>query len=157
MGFATFFLLAWLIIAIFIVMQKKLSISENTFVFLFMLIVVINVSWISIEELKLIHLTKRGIAYTAFLLDRSVIIPMVVLIQLNILERSNTFTKKIFTIVTAVIVMLGLSFLSNYFTITIYTKWNYGYDVIYYFFLLLLALFLFKSFRKISKNVVEFS
>lgn len=157
MGFAIFFFLAWLISGVFLILQKKLSIVENTFVFLITVIVIINVSWISIEEMKLIQLTKSSIGFTGYILNRSVIIPMLVILQLNILERSKTFFKKVLIMVFTVIIMLGLSFISNYFNITEYTKWNYGYDVIYYLLLQLIANFSYKFFRKVTEKVVEYS
>ncbi|MDQ0201551.1 hypothetical protein [Neobacillus ginsengisoli] len=157
MGFAVFFFLSWLIVAIFIVMQKRLSIVENTFVFLILLIVTINVSWIAGDELKLIIRTKSSMNYTAYLLNRSIIMPMVLITQLNMLQRCKTVTMKILNIVSAVIIMLGLSVLSNIFNIEKYTKWNYGYDVVYFVILLLIAYSSYKAIRKASQNVVEYS
>lgn len=85
MGFVVFFFVAWLVVSIFSLIKKKLSIIENTFVFLIILILSINFSWIVIEEWKLISLSKKGFEYTGYLLNRSVILPMLILIQINLL------------------------------------------------------------------------
>jgi hypothetical protein len=138
-------------------MQKRLSMVENTFVFLILLIVIINVSWITIEELKLIIRTNSSINYTAYLLNRSVIMPMVLITQLNMLQRCQTITMKVLNIVSTVIIMLGLRVLSNYFNIEKYTKWSYGYDFVYFVILLLIAYFSYKAIRKASQNVVKYT
>jgi hypothetical protein len=157
MGFSIFFFLAWLIIGIFFIIRKELSIVENTLIFLISLIVIINVSWISTEEMKMINLTKSGINYTAYLLNRSIILPLLLLLQLNILLKSKTFTKKVLIIFTSLIVMLGLSVLSTYFNITNYTKWNLFYDGIYYLILQLIAYYSYRLFKKVNENVVGYS
>ncbi|MCL6573235.1 MAG: hypothetical protein K6T88_16380 [Bacillus sp. (in: Bacteria)] len=157
MGFSILFLLTWLFSALFVVIQKKLSIIENTFIFLLILIVGINFSWITIEEMKLITLSKNGLDYTAFLLNQSVLFPMLLLIQLNLLQRSKTVRKTIIITFSSVGIMLGISFLLTFYNVTDYTKWNYGYDAIYYFGLHLIAFYSYKSFRKVTKSVVEYS
>lgn len=91
MGFVTFFFLTWLFVLIFAFIRKKLTIVENTLVFLIILIVSINFSWIIIDEMKLITLTKNGFDYTGYLLNRSIIIPILLLIQLNLLGFSQHF------------------------------------------------------------------
>lgn len=63
MGFVVFFFLTWLFVSIFAAMPKKLTFVENTLVYLVILIVSINFSWIVIEELKLMSLTKNGFNY----------------------------------------------------------------------------------------------
>ncbi|AGK53672.1 hypothetical protein [Bacillus sp. 1NLA3E] len=157
MGFAIFFFLAWLIIGTFFMIRKELSIVENTLIFLISLIVIINVSWISTEEMKMINLTKSSINYTAYIFNRSIILPLLLLVQLNILLKSKTFTKKVLIIFTSLMVMLGLSVLSTYFNLTNYIKWNLFYDGIYYLILQLIAYYSYRLFKKVNKNVVEYS
>ena len=157
MGFAIFFFLAWLIIGTFFMIRKELSIVENTLIFLISLIVIINFSWISTEEMKMINLTKSSINYTAYIFNRSIILPLLLLLQLNILLKSKTFTKKVLIIFTSLMVMLGLSVLSTYFNITNYIKWNLFYDGIYYLILQLIAYYSYRLFKKVNKNVVGYS
>lgn len=157
MGFSIFFFLAWGIVGIFFMIRKELSIVENTLIFLISLIVIINVSWIITEEMKMINLTKSGIDYTAYLLNRSIILPLLLLLQLNILLKSITFTKKVLIIFTSLIVMLGLSVLSTYFNITNYIKWNLFYDGIYYLILQLITYYSYRLFKKVNKNEVGYS
>lgn len=157
MGFAIFFFLAWLVMGIFIVIHKELSIVENTFIFLIVLIVIINVSWISIEEMKMINLTKNSINYTAYLINRSIILPLLLILQLNILLKSKTIITKVLTIITSLMIILGLSVLSNYFQITNYLKWNFVNDVIYFLILQLIAFYSYRLFKRVTKKVVGYS
>ncbi|MGY0693951.1 hypothetical protein ACW2QC_14370 [Virgibacillus sp. FSP13] len=155
MGFAVFFLASWLITAIFVIMAKKLSLIENTAVYLFLLIITINVSWIIIEELKLIKETEEGIKFAAYLLNRSVIIPMTLITQLNFLHRSNTVLRFILTTAVSLIILLGLRALSIYFDIITYLKWNFGYDIIYFVILHLITYYAYQLFQYLARNEVE--
>ncbi|QGQ44563.1 hypothetical protein [Metabacillus sediminilitoris] len=155
MGFVIFFFISWLIATILAVIQKKLSLAENTFVFLIILIFNINFSWIVVEELKLITYSKDGFDYTAFLLNRSVMIPLLLVILVNLFQfRKSTMNRIILILVTEAI-LLCFSILSTYFKITEYTSWNYLYDAIYYLFLQLIAVFSYKLFVRNSQNVVS--
>ncbi|MGJ9384900.1 hypothetical protein [Salipaludibacillus sp. CF4.18] len=155
MGITVFFFASWLVCVAFAVMPKKLSLVENTFVYLIILIVSINFSWIIIEEFKLITLTKNGVDYTAYILNRSVIIPMLIIMQLNLIQKSNSGAKSAIIVISTVAIMLGLSFLSTQFNITTNKKWNFGYDGIYFLTLHLIGYYVFKMFRKIAYHEVN--
>ncbi|WP_026702751.1 hypothetical protein [Salibacterium aidingense] len=77
MAFAVFFLASRLLNTLFIRMEKTLSLTENTFVFMIILVININWDWIVYEEMDRVNITEDGLNYTAFLLFRSIIIPMV--------------------------------------------------------------------------------
>jgi hypothetical protein len=156
MGLVVFFFIAWLVISLFAVIKKKLTLAENTLIFLVILIVSINFSWIVIEELRLIKRTQESLEYTAYLLNRSVIIPMLILIQLNLLLWSKTMMMKITLIVSIVIIMTGVSILSSFFDITEYNHWHYWYDGIYFFIVNCIAIISYKFFTRASRNVVSF-
>ncbi|MFB4166075.1 hypothetical protein ACE1TI_20350 [Alteribacillus sp. JSM 102045] len=147
MAFSVFFLASWLVISLFLVMKKKLSIIENTFVFMVILVININWSWIIEEELNLIQLTEEGMDFTAFLLFRSIIIPMI----LNLIHLSNTLLVSI----VSLIILLFLAFLSTTFNMTNYINWNLGYDAIYYIILHVISYYTHKLFQKISNNEVR--
>ncbi|WP_174613457.1 hypothetical protein [Virgibacillus ihumii] len=157
MEFAVFFLASWLITAIFVIMPKKLSIIENTITFLLLLIITINISWIIIEELKLIKQTQEGIKYVVYLLNRSVIIPMTLITQLNVLHQSNSVARFILTTAVSLIFLLGLRALSVYFDIIGYLKWNFGYDILYFIILHLIAYYAHQLFRRLTRSEVEVS
>ncbi|WEG14708.1 hypothetical protein PU629_10315 [Pullulanibacillus sp. KACC 23026] len=154
MGIAVFFFMTWLVCTLFAIIQKKLSIVENTFIFLFLLVININFSWIIAEEMKRIKLPTNGMDYTAYLLNRSVIIPILGLILLNIAS-CKIYSKTLITFA----VVLGVSFcsglISEYFKITHYTRWDLRYDLLYYFVLYLVTYYVYKWFKKVSYNEVE--
>ncbi|UCZ54885.1 hypothetical protein LGQ02_09130 [Bacillus shivajii] len=155
MGITIFFFASWLVCVAFAVMPKKLSLVENTFVYLIILIVSINFSWIIIEEFKFITLTEDGLDYTAHILNRSVILPMLIIMQLNLIQKSNSVAKSVVIVISTVAIMLGLSFLSTQLNITTHEKWNFGYEVIYFLTLHLIGYYVLKAFRKIAYSEVK--
>jgi hypothetical protein len=157
MGFVVFFFLTWLVVSLFAVIKKKLTFVENTLIFLIILIISINFSWIVMEELKLIKLTQVSLEYIAYLLNRSVIIPILVLIQVNLLQWSKTMMMKIAVIVSVVILITGISFLSNFYGITEFKHWHYWKDGIYFFILNFIGIISYKLFARVSRNVGSYS
>ncbi|UOR13357.1 hypothetical protein [Halobacillus amylolyticus] len=157
MGFAVFFFVAWLITALFFVTQKKLSITENTFVFMFILVISINWTWIIYEGLKYIKITEQPMNYTAFLFFRSLIIPMLLVMQLNMIHKTKTFARSVLIAMVSIGILLLLTGLSLYFDLTKYVKWNIGYDILYFSALHLIAYYSHQIFRKITYREVSYS
>ncbi|WP_085522514.1 hypothetical protein [Tuberibacillus sp. Marseille-P3662] len=157
MGFAVFCLASWLIIVIFALIPKKFSIVENTFVFLILLILTINVSWIVFEEMSLIKETQEGMKHVSFLLNRSVIIPMTLITQLNLVYRTKTFTGSLLTMMASLVFLLIMRGFSLYFNIITYVKWNFGYDVIYLIVMYVITFFALYLFRKLTHGEVDVS
>ncbi|UOQ92586.1 hypothetical protein MUO14_19380 [Halobacillus shinanisalinarum] len=157
MGFAVFFFIAWLITALFFVIQKKLSITENTFVFMLILVISINWTWIIYEGFKFIKITEQPMDYTAFLFFRSVIIPVLLIMQLNMIHKSKTFASSALITMTSIVILLLITGLSNYFDLTKYVKWNIGYDALYFSALHFIAYYSHQIFRKITHREVSYS
>jgi hypothetical protein len=156
MGFSIFFLVAFLISATFVVMKKELSIVENTFVYMVILAISINASWIVDEELKLINVSEDSVKYAVFLLIRSVITPMILVVQLNMLQRFNTRVQTFLVTVVSLSTLVLLRGLSSYFDILHYSKWNHGFDVIYFALLQLIAFYSYKFIHKIGEREVNY-
>ncbi|GAA0315455.1 hypothetical protein GCM10008967_02520 [Bacillus carboniphilus] len=154
MGFATFFFISWIVIAVFAVMPKQLKMTETSFVYLVILIVSINMSWIVAEELKFIKITDKGIDYTAYLLNRSIINPVVLILFLNVIIKQRKLVKKLLYIGSSSIILTIISYLSTFFQITEFIKWNVVYEFFYYFILSLLALFARSLYEKVSMKEV---
>ncbi|RYG72512.1 hypothetical protein EU245_09920 [Lentibacillus lipolyticus] len=155
MAFSIFFFLAWLFVSIFTVMQKRLTLVENTFVFLIILVVSINFSWIIGDELKWITIKKEALPYTAYLLNRSIIIPVLLLIQLNISMARDSIGWKIITILSTVVVLTGANYLLTVLNVATYKNWNPGFDAIYFIFLSLVAFLFYKIIENASEKVVN--
>ncbi|HSU79469.1 MAG TPA: hypothetical protein VLK78_03570 [Candidatus Angelobacter sp.] len=155
MGISVFFFITWLICTFFAVIEKKLSLIENTFIFLLVLVININYSWIIIEELKRITLTTNGLEFTAYLLHRSIMTPMLAITILNMVCAAHERGKSILYFVVFLALSFGISLLQEYFHITVYTHWDFRYDLIYYFVLYLIAYYAYKLFRRATYNEVE--
>jgi hypothetical protein len=155
MGFSAFFLVSWLACASLIVIRKKLTIIENTLIYLIILILSINFSWIIIEEMKLINLTKNPIDYLAYLLHRSVITPMILVIQLNLFQRSESLINKILVIISSLSILLLSSFYQTHFNILEYKHWNFFYELLYFLSLYVLIFIIYKLFKRATEKEVS--
>ncbi|SFD43841.1 hypothetical protein SAMN05216238_101339 [Lentibacillus persicus] len=155
MAFAIFFFLAWFFISLFAVMQKRLSIVENTFVFLIILIISINFSWIVGDELKLIKQPEEPLPYIAYLLNRSIIIPVLILIQLKVFVRYDTFLWKTASILVAVLMLTDINYLLTALNVAEYTHWHSAFDAIYFLLLNLAALFAYRMINRASEKAVN--
>lgn len=157
MGFVVYFFVAWLVISIFTIIKKRLSIVENTLVFLIILILSINFSWIVNEELKLVTISKKGLDYTAFLLNRSIIIPIMIVIHVNLLKWCRTLVMKTVVILSTIAVLTSLSIFNNLMNMSKYSNWNFGFDAIFFMLLCFIAIFSYKLYAKVTLNAVDYS
>ncbi|WP_456276353.1 hypothetical protein [Bacillus sp. AK128] len=155
MEFVAFFFISWLVISLFGVMKKETNLIENTFIFLLILVININFSWIINDEWGLISNTKKAFPYIAFLLNRSIIIPLLILIQLNVLLMAKKLVKRIIILISTVILLDGLSLLSIRLNVIEFKEWNLWYESAYFFSLCLLSILCFKFFTKVSKREVK--
>lgn len=155
MEFVVFFFLTWLVISIQFVINKKIHLVESTFVFLIILIVSINFSWIIIDELFLIKVSKKMLPYLAYLLNRSIIIPILILIHLNLIIISKSPIMKYILWFSSVWIFIVISFLASNLDIIEFRKWTYWYEAIYYFCLNIIAFLAYKFIHNISRNVVR--
>src|SRR4051812_32967080 len=108
MGFAFYFFISWLITVIFTVMKKRLTFVENSFVFLLMLIISINFSWIISAELKLVILSKEPLDYTAFMINRSIGIPFIIVVTINFMKSVNSIGKSLIIMVCSILIQVIL-------------------------------------------------
>lgn len=155
MGFAIIFFASWLITALFVVMKKKLSFIENSFVILFALIISINWSWFIYEEWKLVEISSQPLNHTAFLISRSITIPLIIVTTMNLLDAASSAVKSFMIILFSVFILALLVVISNYFNITNAIRWNFIYDILYLISLNLITYFFLFYFRKLSQIEVK--
>lgn len=155
MEFVVYFFLVWLYVSIFAVIDKRLNIVENTFVYLIILIISINYSWFVIDEFSVISLSEKKAPYIAYLINRSVGIPMLSLIFVNVFTRTPTLIQKAMLFVSSVIILVALASISTNLNITKYLNWNYWFDFIYYFILMICAIVAYKIIHRVMRGVVE--
>lgn len=130
MGFVVLFAMAWLTIFTFYAMDKSLSIAENAFVYLVILTIDINISWIIEEELKLVELTKNGLSYAGYILCRSIVVPMIFVIMFNAVYNAKSTAMAIVSMGTALAIILALNGLMLAYGIFHYKHWTIFYDAI---------------------------
>ncbi|PFN98685.1 hypothetical protein COJ85_20120 [Bacillus sp. AFS076308] len=138
MAFSITFFIAWICITAFYAMKKPYSKWENSALLFCLFIVNVNWSWITVDELKFITYSKDPLDFSAYIINRSIIIPMLVMIGINRISRSKTVLMKVvgmfissFVLILIKIVLLRLGAIS-------FHRWNLFYDYVY--FLLLHAL-----------------
>jgi hypothetical protein len=152
MGFAFYFFISWLITVIFTVMKKRLTFVENSFVFLLMLIISINFSWIISAELKLVILSKEPLDYTAFMINRSIGIPFIIVVTINLMKSVNSIGKSLIIMVCSILIQVILVKLGTNFEVTNRENWNILYDIIYFALLHLFAVYSLKFFQKLKQS-----
>ncbi|SFK11334.1 hypothetical protein SAMN04487936_107159 [Halobacillus dabanensis] len=155
MAFTLFFFGSWLVLTLFTIIPKKLAFTENTFVFLILLVISINWTWIIYEEFKFIESTETPMDYAAFLMFRSIIIPIVIITQLNISALARSRTLSLWTIVLSTACLLLFTFFSLHFGMIKYVNWNIAYDALYYLALHGIAYVTLKIFQTIQMNEVN--
>jgi len=147
MGFVFFFLVSWLVLVWFAVMKKSYSFVENTFAYLLILVISVNWSWIVYEELKLVELSRQPLEYWAFLIHRSVGIPLIVVIAANYIRTASSFGAAALRTALSVAVLFGLTLMGPVFGITKYARWNIAYDALYFLSLHLVAYYALEYFH----------
>ncbi|MBX0358295.1 hypothetical protein [Halobacillus sp. Nhm2S1] len=157
MAFTVFFVCAWLIVSIFTIIPKRLTIIENSFIFLTTSVISINWTWIINEELKYVKITEDPTNYAGFLFFRSVIIPTLLMVQLNIYSASSSTMKKGLVIAASVLCLLLLTILSRVLEVSTYKDWSLVFDVVYYVFLHFISIGVWRLIRKSTHNEVKHS
>jgi hypothetical protein len=148
MGFVVIFAAAWLSVFILYSMDKSLSILENTFIYLIILTIGINISWIVAEEFKLMEITKDELLYAGFILYRSLIIPMIYVILMNAVFKVRTVSRALLSAGVALGAILALNGILLFYRILQYEKWNLFYDAVQFLLLQVFIYALVKLYRK---------
>ncbi|MRX73456.1 hypothetical protein GJU40_15030 [Bacillus lacus] len=155
MGFEVFFFASWLAVSYFLLMKKRLSFQENAFVLMLCLIVNIQYTWIVFEEFERIQSSQDPFQYIAFLMNRSVIFPLVITILMNAAFSMKSLNKRILILALSVAVLTALSALSLLFEIISFSHWNLLYDAIYFTLLNIAVYFGLRGFHSLEKKGVR--
>lgn len=148
MGFVLIFALTWLAVFIIYGMYKKLSVLENTFVYLVVLILGINIAWIVAEELKLTSITKDGLLFAGYVLYRSVLIPLIYVVLMNMVFRFQSAAGRLLCAGGAVVLLLALDGVMLACEVIRYLKWNLWLEAIEIVVLQLVTYLLLRLYRK---------
>ncbi|MGM0775818.1 MAG: hypothetical protein ACQEXE_04350 [Bacillota bacterium] len=155
MGFVLLVFLAWLVLVLFTSMNKKLTFIENTFVYLSAMVIHINYTWIVYEELNVAHISQQILNNSAFLIHRSITLPITLAITLNLIRTGDSLGSKFIKVAVSVAFLVSAVMIARYFGIVDYKKWNIGYEIIYLFLLHLVVQFLLKYFGQLKTRGVN--
>ncbi|RBP95954.1 hypothetical protein DFO70_102281 [Cytobacillus firmus] len=155
MGFVLIIFLAWLVLMLFTSMNKKLTFIENTFVYLVALVINVNFTWIVYEELNMAKISQQILDNSAFLIHRSITLPLTVAITLNLFRTAPSFGSKFLKTILSVLFLVLAVVIARYFDIVDYRKWNIGYEIIYLFLLHLVVQSLLKYFGQLKTRGVK--
>jgi hypothetical protein len=134
--------IAWLGITIFYAMKKPLSKIEISAIIFFVFIFDINLSWITNDELKYITYSKVPLNYTAYIIHRTFITPVFIVIGMNCISRNSMVLKKIIAIFISSFVLVLIKIVLLKFDVVYFHQWNLIYDFLYYVLLHLLGYFI---------------
>lgn len=155
MGFVLLVFLAWLVLVLFTSLNKKLTFMENTFVYLSAMVIHINYTWIVYEELNVAHISQQILNNSAFLIHRSITLPITLAITLNLIRTGDSLGSKFIKVAVSVAFLVAAVMIARYFGIVDYKKWNIGYEIIYLFLLHLVVQFLLKYFGQLKTRGVN--
>lgn len=128
MGFVVIFSATWLAVLAFYMMNKSLSFMDNTVVLLMALILGVNLSWLIIEEFQWVQLTKDPPLYTGYLLNRTLLQPLILVLWINYMVLKKTTEAYFFATLACTGLLLGFNSLAEYYQIYRYVQWNVLYD-----------------------------
>ncbi|MEH7746964.1 hypothetical protein V7659_18260 [Neobacillus drentensis] len=149
MAFSIIVYLAWLIISIFYAMKKPFSKIEISAIIFFIFIIDINRSWITNDELKYITYSKVPLNYTAYIIHRTFIIPVFIVLGMSSIPRNSTVLKKISAILISSFVLVLIKIVLLKLDVVYFHQWNLIYDYLYYVLLHLLGYFILNCYNSL--------
>ncbi len=146
--------IAWLGISVFYAMKKTYSKFENSALLFCVFIFDINRSWIISDELKIIEYSTSPLEYTVYIIHRTFITPLLILIGLNRVQRNSHFLIKGIAILISSFVLILIKIVLLSFDVLTFHQWNLFYDYLYYVFLHILGYFVLYGYKSfVSKGV----
>jgi hypothetical protein len=132
MAFSIIFFIGWICITAFYAMKKPYSKWENSALLFCLFIVNVNWSWMTVDEWRFITYSKNPLDFSAYIINRSMIIPMLVVIGINRIPRSQTVLKKVVGILISSIVLILIKIVLLKLGAISYHRWNLAYDYVYF-------------------------
>lgn len=154
MKFTFFFLVVWLVASLFAVLKKNLTIADNTFVYLVILIFNIHYAWLLEGEWKLIKITTNHLYFISYTLFWYIAIPFVLLIFLNAISKRKSLFRTMLSACVSIMFLLIMTAICNHYEIISYKKWSLAYDGIYFIALHIIAAYFCKIYRKLAYREV---
>ncbi|MFS0634928.1 hypothetical protein AB1K84_03410 [Mesobacillus foraminis] len=132
MAFSIVFFIALVCITTFNAMNRQYSKMENSALILSVFILNINWSWIINFELQYITYSESPLNFAAYVIHRTIIIPLLVVIGLNSIPQAASMGRKLFTVLISSFVLLLVIMVLQKFEVMKYENWNAIYSYLYY-------------------------
>jgi hypothetical protein len=142
--------LTFLISYITFFIKKKYSFLHNAILFMVMAIITKNYMTVTSMELKLIKHTEEYSLFLFLILHREIIIPLLILIYVNLRFRNATLPWAIFLFILILSLMQTMTYLTTYFEVVEFIKWNMFYALLANIAFMLIGLGISKSLVAIS-------
>jgi hypothetical protein len=120
--------------------KKKLTVLQNSIIFMVLTMVTTNFITIVVLNLKLVKTTENPFLFIVIPLYRDLIVPLLVLIFVNAFFTSSTLLVKSFYILSIFVYLNLIEALFIYFGVLEYIKWNFFFAAIVHFTYLLIGL-----------------
>ncbi|MFE8700045.1 hypothetical protein ACFYKX_05335 [Cytobacillus sp. FJAT-54145] len=156
MALTIYFIIAWFIIIIICLLPRKLSFVENSFIFLFLSIVIKNSFTVFGLNLKWIEANMEPEFFLAYLLYRTIIYPCALLFMVTILYTYRKTVIRVTAILSVSIFILLVENLGQWLDVYTYTQWNNWYTIIEIAVFSILAIFISKLIIHSSKRTKNY-
>ncbi len=141
-------MITWVIVTSFTLYKQKLSVVENLFIYMIVLMVIINKITLFSLNFGYVETTKDSVLYLSHLLSRNVVIPLTLLFCCNIFYAAKKQIIKYASVFITITLLLSLEKLGIYFGIYTYKNWSLLIELLFLLLYILLALLCAKWFRK---------
>ncbi|WP_404456581.1 hypothetical protein [Oceanobacillus kapialis] len=92
---------------------------------------------------------EKWVPYTAYLLDRSILKPVLIMLQVNLFIKARSYIRKGIVLISSVLILLMISFMSVQLNIVEFKEWAFWLEAIYLLCLNLIGLISYTLFNKI--------
>ncbi len=155
MVLAIFVLIAWIIISVYLLVPKKLTLVENIFIFFSATILIINIATIVDLNLGLVQSSKVPEKFLAMWLQRNIIDPIFIVIFINFIFYNIRVIKKMGIMLIVILVLNLVEFVAIQLGVKTYKGWNTLFANISLATVLFISFLLIKWFQKLRWNVVN--
>jgi hypothetical protein len=124
LAIALFSLIAWLTLIIFMLIPKKLSITENIIMFFCITLIVVSVYTVKGLNLRLVHHSYKPELFISLIIHRNLIITIGLMIFINLFAHSQARRAKIAVSVITLLVLYFTELLTIFTGVKVYTGWN---------------------------------
>lgn len=145
-------ILLWVVVGIFVFLPKTLTVKQNTFIFLFISIVMINFNLVMNFSFNFLKDTSDPVLFVTLLIYRDIIVPFIFLIFMNLYKSGKGRVGKVFVFTTFLLGLFYINQVGEVFQLYEYKRWNRLLDFGFLLGLLLLSIGVSNLFQALCKK-----